>query len=87
MATYYILFKRGRSNITDTQWFVNHFVDSVDREKDLKWIGQRRIEFQDDRSLGVFSEDGTAFTFISKYRQHIPDDWLEVRRDTKLGEI
>lgn len=87
MATYYMLFKEGRDNITDTQWFVNHFVDSVHRDADLKWIEERRIEFQDYRSLGVFSEDEEPFTFISKHRQSFPDNWIEVRRDTKLGEL
>lgn len=87
MTTYYMLFKGGRSNITDTQWFVNHFVDSACRESDLKWIEQHWIEFEDDRSLGIYSYDDDPFTFISKHRPSIPDGWIEVRRDTKLGEI
>lgn len=87
MATYYMLFNEGRNKITDTQWFVNHYVDSGLREEDLKWIEQRYIEFEDDRSLGVFSEDGEPFTFISKHRKKIPNDWIEVRCDNILGEL
>lgn len=88
MATHYMLFKEGRDDVADTQWFVNHFVDRVDREKDLKWIEQRRIEFQDDRSLGVFSEDGEPFYFISKQRKgDIPNDWIEVRPNNIIGEL
>ena len=87
MATYYMLFKGGKSNITDTKWFVNRFVDSVYRDADLKWIAERWIEFEDDRSAGVYTEDGNPFTFISKHRTSIPDDWIEVRYNTKLGEI
>lgn len=89
MATYYMLFKEGRNNITDTQWFVNHFVDSVNREQDLKWIAQHPLDFEDGGSLGVFSEDEEPFTFISRHRKEkdIPSDWIKVRRDTKLGEL
>ena len=87
MTTYYMLFKGGRNNITDTQWFVNRFVDSDYRESDLKWIEQHRIDFEVDESLGVYSEDGEQFMFLSKHRQSFPDDWIEVRYDTKLGEI
>ena len=87
MATYYMLFKGGRNNITDTQWFVNRFVDSLYREADLKWIAERWIEFEDDRSMGVHSEDGEPFSFISKHRQHIPDDWIEATPDNLLGEL
>lgn len=87
MTTYYMLFKRGRNNIADTQWFVNRFVDSDCRESDLKWIEQHPIDFEDTLCLGVFSEYGEPFTFLSKYRTSIPDDWIEVRYDTKLGEL
>lgn len=87
MTTHYMLFKVGRDNITDTQWFVNHFVDSVHRDADLKWIAAHPLDFKGDISLGVFSEDEEPFTFISKHRDFFPDDWIEVRRDTKLGEI
>lgn len=87
MATYYMLFKVGRNNITDTQWFVNCFVDSVYRDTDLKWISERWIEFEDDRSAGVYTENGEPFTFISKHRKNIPSDWIKVSRGTKLGEI
>ena len=87
MATYYMLFKGGSSNITDTQWFVNRFVDSGCRESDLKWIKQHPLDFEDDRSVGIYSYDDNPFTFISRHRQSIPDDWIEVRRNTDLGEI
>ena len=87
MTSYYMRFKEGRNNITATQWFVNRFVNSDYRGCDLKWIEDHPIDFEDDRSLGVFSEDGEPFTFISKHRTSIPDDWIEARYDTKLGEI
>lgn len=87
ITTYYMLFKGGRNNIKDTQWFVNRFVDSSCRECDLKWIEDHPIDFEDTLCLGVFSEDGEPFTFISNHRQSIPYDWIEVRYDTKLGEL
>lgn len=87
MATYYMRFKGGRSNITDTQWFVNRFVDSDGRESDLKWIKQHPIDFEDDRSVGIYSADEAPFTFISRHRQSIPDSWIEVRRNNLIGEI
>lgn len=87
MTTYYMLFKEGRDDVADTRWFVNHYVDSSFREDDLKWIEQRYIEFEDDRSLGVFSEDGETFTFISEHRTSIPDDWIEVRPNNIIGEL
>lgn len=88
MATYYMLFKVGRNNITDTQWFVNHFVDSVNREQDLKWIEQHPLDFE-DISLGVFSENEEPFTFISRHRKEkdIPSDWIKVTPNNILGEI
>lgn len=87
MTTYYMLFKGGRNNIADTQWFVNRFVDSACRESDLKWIEQHLIDFEEDSSLGIYSEDGEQFMFLSNHRQSIPDGWIEVRYDTKLGEL
>lgn len=89
MATHYMLFKEGRDKIADTRWFVNYYVDSDFRKEDLKWIEERYIEFEDDRSLGVFSEDGETFTFISIHRKEkdIPDDWIEVAPNKILGEI
>lgn len=87
MTTHYMLFNEGRNKITDTQWFVNHFVDSDFREEDLKWIAERQIEFEDDRSAGVYSEDGETFLFLSKNQQHIPDDWIEVSPNNIIGEL
>ena len=88
MTTYYMMFKKGRNNITDTQWFVNHFVDSVNREQDLKLIEQHPLDFE-DMSLGVFSEDEEPFTFISRHRKEkdITSDWIKVTPNNILGEI
>lgn len=69
MPIHYMLFKKGRNTITDTQWFVNNHVNETYRESDLKWIAQSWAEFEEDRSFGVFSEDGEPFTFISKHRK------------------
>lgn len=88
MVTRYMLFKEGRDNITDTLWFVNHFVDSVYIKSELKWIAAHPLDFEDGGVIGVYSENGDAFTFISKYRcKDIPKDWIEVRPNNIIGEI
>lgn len=87
MATHYMLFKKDRNKVADTQWFVNNYVDRDFREEDLKWIEERYIEFEDDRSRGVYSEDGETFTFISIHRKEMPTDWIEVAPNKILGEI
>lgn len=88
MTTHYMLFKEGRDDVADTQWFVNHFVDGASRESDLKWIAERLREFEDNRILGVFSEDGEPFYFISEQRRNdMPKDWIEVTPNNILGEL
>lgn len=84
MTTTYMLFKKGRNIITDTQWFVNHHVNETFRESDLKWIAQSWAEFE---HVGVYTEDGEPFTFLSKNQKSIPDGWIEVRPDNVLGEL